>query len=100
MPEYTEIVDRATSSVVDAIKSAQEPALSAVATVSKAVADFVPDLPAVPFADQLPTPESVVERSFAFAAELLELQKRFVLEVLDALGPVRDKVRGHTNGQS
>ena len=49
----------------------------------------LPELEAVPFVDQLPSPKAVVESSFGFAEELLGTQKDFALKVVDAVTPAK-----------
>ena len=66
--------------VIDAVKAAQEPVVDAV----KTVAGFLPDLPELPFADQLPKPEAVVVGSFGFAQRLLAAQGELTLAAVQA----------------
>lgn len=85
MPISTFVTDRE-EQVLDLLKQAEEAIVSAVASVARAVAPLVPDLPSVP--NQLPTPTEVVDASFAFAERLLANQKQFVSRLVDAASPV------------
>jgi hypothetical protein len=66
--------------LVDAVKAAQEPVVEAV----KSVAGLLPDLPELPFVDQLPTPEAVVAGSFGFAQRLIAAQGELALAAVQA----------------
>ena len=78
-----------TDAVIAGVKQGQEVAFSGISLwmdfAGKAFS--LPELEAVPFADQLPNPKTVVESTFGFAEELLVTQKDFALKVVDAITP-------------
>jgi hypothetical protein len=45
----------------------------------------------VPYADKLPTADEVVDNGFDFAGKVLDNQKAFAGDMLQATAPVRDK---------
>src|SRR3954447_13693802 len=78
-----------TDAVIAGVKQTQEVAFSGISLwmdfAGKAFT--LPELEAVPFVDQLPSPKAVVETGFGFAEELLTTQKDFALKVLEAMTP-------------
>ena len=78
-----------TDAVIAGVKQSQELAFSGISLwldfAGKAFT--MPELEALPFVDQLPSPKSVVESSFGFAEELLGTQKDFAIKVVDAMAP-------------
>ena len=74
--------------VLETVKQGQEAVVKAVRTWADASKNLIPDLPALPFADQLPNSTEIVENAFAFADKLLASQREFVAAVLDAAKPV------------
>ena len=79
-----------TDAVIAGVKQGQEVAFSGISLwIDIAGKAFtLPELEALPFLDQLPSPKSVVESSFGFAEELLGTQKDFALKVVEAVTPV------------
>lgn len=80
-----------TDAVIAGVKQGQEVAFSGISLwmdfAGKAIT--LPELEAVPFADQLPSPKAVVESSFRFAEDLLGTQKDFALKVVDVITPAK-----------
>jgi hypothetical protein len=80
-----------TDAVIAGVKQTQELAYSGITMW----ADFagkaftMPELDALPFVDQLPSPKAVIESSFGFAEELLSTQKDFAIKVVDAVTPAK-----------
>ncbi len=56
--------------VLETVKQGQEAVVKAVRTWADASKNLIPDLPPLPFADQLPTTTEIVENAFAFADKL------------------------------
>jgi hypothetical protein len=77
--------------VIAGVKQSQELAFSGISLwIDFAGKAFtMPELDALPFVDQLPSPKSVVESSFGFAEELLSTQKDFAIKVVDAVTPAK-----------
>jgi hypothetical protein len=77
--------------VIAGVKQSQELAFSGISFwVDFAGKAFtLPELDALPFVEQLPSPKAVVESSFGFAEELLGTQKDFAIKVVDAVTPAK-----------
>lgn len=77
---------------LDAIRASQAQTLQAVKQWSDNVAKFAPDMPAAPdvSADlkaNFGTPREIIDSVYDFAGQLLELNKGFVHQLLDASNP-------------
>jgi hypothetical protein len=86
--------------MLNAVRQSQEAIVTAVSVWSEAVAKAVPELPATPFAKELPTPEELVETSFQFAERLLSAQHEFAKDVLAAAVPVMKKTAAGNGSES
>ncbi len=73
-------------------KRLQDAQLSTVRRASTAIARLLPPLPSLPFADRLPSAKRVVNANFDRARRLLDTQRKFALELVDAVEPVRKKL--------
>jgi hypothetical protein len=80
-----------TDALIAGVKQSQEVAFTGITFwmdfAGKAFT--LPELEALPFVDQLPSPKAVVESSFGFAEDLLGTQKDFALKVVDAMAPAK-----------
>jgi regulator of protease activity HflC (stomatin/prohibitin superfamily) len=92
--DYTQAAQEQT---LKAIRQAQQAVVEAVRTSAKTAEKTIPETPALPFADKLPTPQEIVQMSFGFAEELLKAQREFAENLLTAATPVLKKT-GKTNG--
>ena len=83
-----------TDAIIAGVKQTQEVAFSGISLwidiAGKAFS--MPELESLPFLDQLPSPQAVVESSFGFAEELLNTQKDFALKVVEAVTPAKKPV--------
>jgi hypothetical protein len=69
---------------LEATKAVQEQVVEYVRKAVSAIDDVLPeDRPALPFADSIPAPAELVDRSFGFADALLGNQSAFAKQVLD-----------------
>ncbi len=66
--------------------------LSAVRRASTAIARLLAPLPSLPIADRLFPTKRVVNASFERVRRLLEEQRQFTLELVDAIEPVRKEL--------
>ena len=73
--------------VLSALRESQTAVVDAVATWAKAVENSVPDLPAIPVASSLPTPEEILKNSYDFAGKVLQAQREFAERLLKAAAP-------------
>jgi hypothetical protein len=88
MANATEMISSLEDQVLETVKQGQEAVVKAVRTWADASKSLIPDLPPLPFADQLPNTTEMVENAFAFADKLLASQREFVAAILDAAKPV------------
>jgi len=88
MATATEVISSVEDQVLETVKQGQEAIVKAVRTWADASKNLIPDLPPLPFADQLPNVSELVESSFAFADKLIASQREFVAALLDATKPV------------
>src|SRR5438067_6739217 len=70
--------------ILETVKQGQEAIVKAVRTWADASKNLIPDLPPLPFADQLPATSEIVENAFAFADKVLATQREFASAILDA----------------
>jgi hypothetical protein len=88
MANATEMITSLEDQVLEAVKQGQEAIVKAVRTWADASKNLIPDLPPLPFADQLPATSELIENAFAFADKILATQREFAAAVLDAAKPV------------
>jgi hypothetical protein len=88
MATATDMITGLEDQVLETVKQGQEAVVKAVRTWADASKNLIPDLPPLPFADQLPNTTEIVENTFAFADKLLASQREFVAAILDAVKPV------------
>ena len=86
--KLSEVQDR----VLELIDQIQEPIVNAVRESASRAESRLPELPAVPFGDQLPGADEVVANQFGFINRLVEQQKAFAESVVEAARPVSDKL--------
>jgi len=78
--------------VIAAINNVNEPLTTAVATAVAYVVDLAPQIPAVPFADKLPTPKELINNQAKFASKLVTTNKTVALSVAAAAQPLTDQL--------
>lgn len=88
MATATEMFSALEDQVLETVRQSQEAVVKAVKTWAEAGKSIVPDLPPLPFADQLPNTVDIVENAFDFADKLLAAQRDFAAAVLEAARPV------------
>jgi hypothetical protein len=84
----TDYVQTAQEQTLKTLKDGQQAIIDAVHTWAEAFERIVPETPAMPFSDQLPTPKEVVKTSFDFAEQLLKMQREFAENIVAAAEPV------------
>jgi hypothetical protein len=87
----TEFAQNAQDQTLKSIRQAQEVVVEVVRTWATAVEKTLPETPALPFTDKLPTPAELVKSSFSFAEQLLKAQREFAESLLAAAAPVIHK---------
>ena len=85
---YNEYVQTAQEQTLKSIRETQQAVVEAVKTWAEAVESSVPEIPSHPLADELPSPNEIIQTSFEFAEQLLKAQRDFAESVLAASAPV------------
>jgi hypothetical protein len=102
MATATEMISGLEDQVLETVRQGQEAVVKAVQTWAEAGKGLLPELPPLPFADQIPATSELVENAFAFADKLIAAQREFAAAILDAakplLGATAEKV-GAKNGK-
>ncbi|MDQ1488609.1 MAG: hypothetical protein QOJ23_1123 [Actinomycetota bacterium] len=88
MANPNEMITALEDQVFESVKQGQEAIVKAVRSWADASKNLIPDLPALPFADQVPGTVDLVESAFAFADKMLASQREFAAAILDAAKPV------------
>ncbi len=88
LDRVTEVQDQ----VLTAITNTKEPVANAVATVVGVVVERAPQVPALPFADKLPTPKELIDNQARFASKLVTANKSVALGVAKAAQPLTDQL--------
>ncbi len=72
--------------VLSTVRKSQDAVVDAIKTWVETVQSITPNVPAMdmPFADKLPKPADVVASAYDFAEQLLQSQRKFAEEVLNA----------------
>jgi hypothetical protein len=82
-----EYVQSAQEATLKTLRDSQQAIIDAIRAWAEAVERISPPTPAMPLADQLPSPKEVVETSFDFAEQLRNAQREFAESVLAAAEP-------------
>jgi hypothetical protein len=86
--EMTNIAQKFREQLVSTVQQGQKMSIDAAQTWVKAVSVLpVPDLPAIPGLPALPGLEAVTKYSFDVAADLLNAQRDFALQLTNVLVP-------------
>ena len=72
-----EYVQTAQEQTLKSIRETQHAVVEAVKTWAASVEGSIPEIPAHPFVDELPSPKEIVQTSFDFAEQLLKAQRDF-----------------------
>jgi hypothetical protein len=78
---------------LETIRESQQAVVNAAQTWAESVQSIVPTTPALPFGDQLPSPQEIVKTSFDFAEQLLKSQREFAESLLAAYAPILEPRR-------
>ena len=81
--------------LLELMTSWQKPMVSAVsrtAAMIDARTERLPKLPNLPFMSELPTPQEMIEVQFGFAAKMIDANKRFALDLANAVDGAADEV--------
>lgn len=88
MAAATDYSTQAQDQLLSTIRQTQEAVVKAVESWASAVSKL-PSVPSVklPYAEELPSAEDVLETGFSFAQKLLDAQHEFALNLLKAAAP-------------
>jgi len=84
----TEYVQSAQEQTLKTLRDGQQAIIDSIRAWAEAVERIVPQTPVLPFSEQLPSPQEVVQTSFDFAEQLFKTQREFAENVLAAAEPV------------
>jgi hypothetical protein len=84
----TDFAQSAQEQTLRSIHQTQETVVEAVRAWASAVEKSLPDTPALPFLENLPSPAEIVKTSFDFAERLLRVQRDFFESLVAAAAPV------------
>lgn len=90
LDKVSEIQDQ----VIETITNINKPIVEAVSNAVSFVVDNVSEIPAVPFADQIPTPKELINNQAKFATKLVSTNKAVALEFAGATAPLTDPLLG------
>ena len=89
----SEFAQQAQEQTLNTIRQSQQAVVEAVQAWAHAVERAVPETPSLPCAEELPTPQQVIQTSFDFAEQLLKAQREFAENLIAAAAPVIDKAQ-------
>ena len=90
----TDYAQTAQETTLKTIRQGQQVIVESVRAWANAFEKAIPETPALPYSDELPKPEEIVQSSFKFAEQLLKAQREFAENILDAATPVLEKPAG------
>ncbi|MCO5317753.1 MAG: hypothetical protein M9942_04860 [Microthrixaceae bacterium] len=88
----TQVLDRVSDiqeQVIELLSSVKEPVTRAVDSVVTLVTDRV-EVPAVPFAEEIPTPKEIIDNQAKFASKVVSTNKSTALAAARAAAPLTD----------
>jgi hypothetical protein len=88
----TDVQDR----IVHLISSTKKPVADAVSTVVDFVLDRVPEVPALPYAELLPTPLELIDNQAKFASKVVSTSKAVASGAAKAATPLTDQLFDRT----
>jgi hypothetical protein len=93
----TDYTQTAQETTLKTIRQGQQAIVEGVRAWASAAEKAIPETPAIiPFSDDLPNPNELVQSSFKFAEQLLKAQREFAENILEAAAPVLTKPAGKT----
>jgi hypothetical protein len=88
----TELQDK----VVEGVKRTKQPVADAVAAVVDLVLERVPEVPALPYAEVIPTPLEIIDNQAKFATKVVNATKSVAVAAAKAAAPVTDQLLDRT----
>lgn len=84
----SELQDR----IVTALGNTKQPVTNAVSTVVELILDRVPEVPALPYAEVLPTPLELIDNQAKFASKVVSTSKSVAVAAAKAATPLTDQL--------
>jgi len=91
MPEFNEFVTKTQTEILNAVKQAQETNLKAVTSFGEAIAEYANKAKSIASTTTLPSPAEMIESTFGFTTQLIELQKQYYVKFAEALATAQKK---------
>jgi len=88
----TELQDK----VVSGVKSTKQPVADAVATAVALLMERLPEVPALPYAEKLPTPVELIENQAKFATKVVNATKSVAVAAAKSAAPLTDQLLDRT----
>ena len=92
LDKVTDVQDQ----IVGAFSLVKEPVTTGVTTVVDFVTEKIPTVPALPFAEYVPTPVELVNNQYRFAKQVIDAQKDLYLSVAKAAAPLTNQLLART----
>ena len=92
MPTVLERINASQDQFIELATSWQKPVVAAVQRTARLVEGQAAKLPKLPLIDKLPKPVQFVEAQFAFVQKMLDSNKRFAVDVAEAVTPGEEVV--------
>ena len=88
MSQYAEIGKDVASTITELSQPVQDATAAGLSLASTTLANYVPD---VPLPSAVPTVREIVEAGFDLWTQLLDAQRSYVGQLLDAISPITSK---------
>jgi hypothetical protein len=97
MPTKTilDISTEAEKAILNSVRTSHLKTVDAVTAGVSRVEKYVPKGPKVSLPKSVPTSQVIVDDAFAFTIKLVEAQRGFAADLLNAISPVLRKATGH-----
>ena len=90
-----DIKHRAEEQFLNGVRTSQQAVVDTVTAWAQPLEDLVPEGPTVSLPKGVPTTQEVVDDTFAFTLKLIEAQRSFAADLLNAVSPILRKATGH-----
>ena len=96
-------ISSAQDEILKLVRTSQDTVVDALQAWTATVQSVTPSLPKLPtlnlpYADQLPKPETLVNGAYDFAEQLLSTQRKFANDVLAVTAPLAAPLAGQRHG--
>ena len=82
--------------VIDGVKRTKQPVADAVAAVVALVVERVPEVPALPYAELIPSPLEVIDNQAKFATKVVNATKSVAVAAAKSAAPLTDQLLDRT----